>query len=604
MRYIWYYHDPKKYGNMHEQDIDLGMESNALGAFYQAPFAVSMRAIDSMNKSKIYEYPGASSDKKNMRPSLKLGHRGVINPLWQYNSNADPRTGDLYSDFGRVYNTTIRPNDPIVFIQPGKPKFYGLEGFFSTKDEKLREAAIDKMWEGAGGGDAMGGSFGLADLASEFAWRSGDKPNPTKFYDFEPDFNSYRMYVKNILLELMIRMGINNISGFGDIKPMDVSPSEDDPEKFSEKFKKWMGAGWKVPSASAVDVFTKFMDYYGWTQIANAQNAGSGSNLWATRASFLPFRVEKSTSVSDSFSTSTGDSSVASQVKGVADQAKEALFLTQGNSDRQNLNAVAGLADVVAKIAGGVLGGAGMAAGTAGAQNAEVIMKSGGNILFPEIWKDSSYSRSITLQMKLHAPYGNRRCYFESILFPIACCLALSMPKQVGSAVYMSPPLIRMYSKGWFSCDMGMITSLSISRGSDKNDWTIDRLPRTVEISMEVKDLFGTMMLSMGGAVGKKFSIFSKRNTMLTDYLNVLGGIDSFSDSAIGNRMMQKIALLQTNLAKLWSPQFYIGVSRTLVGGVVAKFDQNPFVQLVKQGANAHNTMKGIKSTQSQYGVR
>lgn len=564
MKFIWYYHKKDTYKNIYDQEIDLGQSGNSSGIFYQSPFATSMYLISTQTTADSILYPQSSTNKANAKLSLKIGERGIINPLWQYNETCDPRDVNIKNSsingYGRVYNQRIRPNDPIVFIQPGKPKFYGLgNNLFSgnlmgSKNDKLR-SAIANSW--SSDSDAFGGSFGISDLMKEFAWRTGNEGNPTKFYDFDPDFRSYSTYVKNLCLELMVRMGINQAAGFESMKTSGTGDS--------------LKAMWNTAKLAENNIFRKFMDYYDYWNQSDTLNASSGNADRKIQASFLPFRVEKSTDASDGFGNETGAASAAEFIRSKTDTAKEINFLTSGgygNGGGISGN-VANTAQKIAKYTENMA--AGVASGVS--QSAETIIKTGGNILFPDIWKDSNYSKSLTLNIKLHAPYGSLKCYFENIIFPLACLLALAMPRQTDSAVYISPPLVRLYSKGWLSCDMGMVESLSIRRGADRNDWTINRLPRTVEVSLSIKDLFGTMMMSMGGSVGKNLNIFNERNTELRDYLNVLGGVDAFSDSSFSTRCKQKLEYMMAQIQKYADPQWWIGtLQSTPISRIGSKF--------------------------------
>lgn len=500
MEYIWHYTESGKPKRYHEARIDLGLNDNKNSVFFESPFALGMVAVSTQSTEKMmFPFPATRGNSEDPT-TLKLGERGIINPLWQYNDLADPRTaGKSGINFGRVYNQKIRPNNPIVFIQPGRPKFIGAETFFLGGGKKdadgLRSALADKMV------NEQASPYSIADLVDSLSSSADwNAKNPARFYDFEPDFNSFRVYVRAIMEELRIRMNIG-----------DVYTSQ------------WLGS-----INSSLDIFTQFMEYYGFQETLQTLTKTNKP----LQSAFLPFRVEKSTDASDNFSNSTGQSTAAQQIRGQTDNAKEIHFLTGGGSQdsREGL---------LSKAVSGAISGLGGLTGNI-SQAAETVIKTGGNMLFPEIWKDSSYSKTLNITIKCHAPYGNKLCIYENVIFPMACCLALAMPRQQDNSVYVSPPLVRMFSKGWFSCDMGLIEQLSFKRGNDRNDWTVERLPRTVEITLTVKDLFGSIMMSLGGSSKDNIRIFHKRNTALRDYLNVIGGIDTFADAEIGNQLKQR----------------------------------------------------------------
>ena len=137
MELLWFNedHDPQNEKKYTFDDLDFGQLSNS--TFFENPFAFGQGKVDTVMRASDANnilMPEASS--KNATKdgqdvsSLKLGERGVINPLWQYNEYADPRTaGAMGINYGRVYNQKIRANNPIVFIQPGAPKFQASGGY-------------------------------------------------------------------------------------------------------------------------------------------------------------------------------------------------------------------------------------------------------------------------------------------------------------------------------------------------------------------------------------------------------------------------------------------------------------------------------------------
>ena len=77
-----------------------------------------------------------------------------------------------------------------------------------------------------------------------------------------------------------------------------------------------------------------------------------------------------------------------------------------------------------------------------------------------------------------------------------------------------------MYSKGWFSCDMGIVESIQIEKGSDQS-WTVDGLPNIMKVTLNVKDLYSQLMLSPSN----KPSLFFSNQGMI-DFLGATCGMD------------------------------------------------------------------------------
>lgn len=152
----------------------------------------------------------------------------------------------------------------------------------------------------------------------------------------------------------------------------------------------------------------------------------------------------------------------------------------------------------------------------------------GGQLLFPEIWADSEYSKSFSVSIKLRTPDNDVLSWYLNIYVPLCHLVALTMPRQVetekGNRIpngYMSPFLIRAYLKGAFNCDCGIVTSLSVSRGKE-GSWTINGLPTEVDVNISFKDLYSMIMLSKSS---NKVSWFMA-NTALMDYIACNCGVN------------------------------------------------------------------------------
>ena len=73
--------------------------------------------------------------------------------------------------------------------------------------------------------------------------------------------------------------------------------------------------------------------------------------------------------------------------------------------------------------------------------------------------------------------------------------LALALPRGTGTNSYMSPFLIRAAYKSFMNIDMGIVTGLSINRGSE-GCWNRHGIPTSVDVSLDLKDLYPVMNLA------------------------------------------------------------------------------------------------------------
>lgn len=141
-------------------------------------------------------------------------------------------------------------------------------------------------------------------------------------------------------------------------------------------------------------------------------------------------------------------------------------------------------------------------------------------MIFPEMWSDSSPSRNFSISMTFTSPYGHPLAIYYNCLVPLMHLLAMTAPIQVSPNSYRAPYLVRVNSKGWFSCEMGIIESLSIDKGTD-NQWTINGFPSVIKVNMSITDLYNNFMVTSTHSPSAFF-----RNDGLINYLAVNGNID------------------------------------------------------------------------------
>ena len=163
----------------------------------------------------------------------------------------------------------------------------------------------------------------------------------------------------------------------------------------------------------------------------------------------------------------------------------------------------------------------------------------GGKIIFPEIWSDSSFDRSYSIDIKLRSPDHDSLSVYLNILKPYCKLLALTLPRLMDSENgkfvtqngYRSPFLVKAYSKGLFNIDMGIITSMSVTKGAECA-WNDDGLPTQIDISLQINDLYSSLAMS-GFGTNKGKGIFKidglssiVNNTSYMDYLANMAGLN------------------------------------------------------------------------------
>lgn len=329
-------------------------------------------------------------------------------PLY-YNDLADPN--------GRVYNTTILYDLPVVHMLPGT----------MSVNRNLMDIAgkrISPAWL----------SNKLLDLTQNpslpFAGIRGlAGGNDLRFIGFKPDYSEYFLYVQTMLSAVYSLMGKDNVF---------------DIFNFSDLFK------------------------------TDVNNYG------------LSFYLDKSSSISESADNTYTSSQVAEMANQKGQTAREAdlLYPTGGNTARfvDSIKAMNPL---------GVLEALGTFDGIiTRTSNALFRVVNGSQLLFPDFWQDSRYDKSYNLSFKFYSPYGDKMSIFRYVYVPFIALLALALPRQDGLLGYTLPFYVRMSKPGHFDVDMGVVTSMSITRGGADNLWTVEGFPQMIEVNMNVVDLY------------------------------------------------------------------------------------------------------------------
>jgi hypothetical protein len=120
----------------------------------------------------------------------------------------------------------------------------------------------------------------------------------------------------------------------------------------------------------------------------------------------------------------------------------------------------------------------------------------GANMSLPEIWSDSTFNRSFTIDIHLHSPYGDPEAFFLNIMVPLNMLIALSFPRQLGPNGYYSPFLIQANAKGVFNCDMGIVDYISINRFGSGDSMSRNGLPLEVQVSLTIRSLYNNLSVN------------------------------------------------------------------------------------------------------------
>ena len=325
-----------------------------------------------------------------------------------------------------------------------------------------------------------------------------------RYFDFVPDYSDYIRYVNLLCRACAVYLGIAD------------KTAPDGKTKY--KYYNWENYKYKKAFGKQKEGTT---DSSLFDKVSQGVSNATGTlvdDLFGV-GNFVQFYVEPNTSFSESASNSTQHSFLESLVETGEGLMKEMSFLL-------NTGAVSNVDDMIDKFGSGMQklgdhvakGGQNIVSRLLGVAGTTI---SGANFIFPEIWSDSDYNKSYTININLTSPYGDKESIYLNNIVPMMHILALSMPRQTTANSYGAPFLVKVFSKGRFSCEMGIVDSISIEKGGSGDAWSVDGLPLEIKMTVSVKDLYSNLMIS-----STKQSALFFQNQGLIDFLSVTCGVD------------------------------------------------------------------------------
>lgn len=450
----------------------------------------------------------AESDLTNIRAAL-----GIFGLPYQFMPHVDMRMAAVDAPSGRnnVYGDALRVNNglrpssdlvseadelglgyrwmyniydkmPLLLMTPGKANF------LNKYTHEQRESVVTMLASAFQNGTDNAGAL------SDVFEKEG------RYYEFNADLPTYYNYVNPMCRAAAIFLGIGD-------KTIDDQMT---------------GAGTPLKKASW-DSFTS-------TRLQlTLQNWGD--------TGFVGFYIDTPTEIRESFSNQTSESSLKGMADSISEQGKELNFLfgygasALDINDTEISNSIAELANDISRLTSknNILNSI--------TKHLQTVA-SGGRLVFPEIWSNSSFDKSYNIDIKLVSPDADKLSIYLNIIVPLMHLIAFVAPRTKGKNTggmnqnaYFQPFLVRAVYKSMFSVDTGIITSMDISKG-DEGRWTPDGLPTSVTVSFTIKDLYQVMSISpteyLDGGMLTGVGSDTYCNTTLMDYIGTLCGVNIF----------------------------------------------------------------------------
>lgn len=524
-----------------------------------SPYTYIYNMADYTKNNSYENYASSNSIQKGIDYS-KL--RFVFGIPYQYLPTTDCRVGNNYTtsleQTGYEFAEKIVSRMPLLYITPGNTSFMG------GTTENYRTALIGSL------GDRAPGAASAEDALTESSLETMLGEYNGKLYTIMPAYTEYFKYVNPLCRAGAIFLDISEKSfdsedgsgsdKFGnfnwginegiayeiwedeeDTEDEEVEDGEkdsDNKEQNDEKADKDEKSDEDKTDSTDEDKKedeeetepkkAKFEEDYSEFFTSSFSKLSETISDFESRLYYgnaIAFYINSDSSFTDSFGNETTESSLSTTINTLSDKAREIQFLlgTSRQAVGEAFDKVDGtlspikdqINSIVEKVAGG------NSIFTTIANSVKTIV-SGGRMLFPQIWSNSSFSKSYNISIKLTTPNTDKISWWYNIYVPLCHLMALVLPRSEYVNSYTTPFLVKAFYKGMFNIDMGIITEMTFNKGKE-GSWTKDGLPTVVDVTFSIQDLYSTMGMTSTESMFKGKTL---QNVSEMDYIANLCGIN------------------------------------------------------------------------------
>lgn len=549
-----------------------------------------------------------------------VGGMDCINPHWQFGLDDDirhpalrtdrkqseldsetenPADMDIAHGLGRVYHEMYYLNQKNIYMSFGVPQFYSLNDFFTeavdSNQLKLQndgDLNVFKQLSAMVADKAL--SFNINVSSMRFSLKNGIElvnklttRKITKYYGMRPSMPIYYRMVNSVMAIMAANMNLYpDAETYREISELDKTFGDKNmppflkygPDIYAMLDKRRSDATGtkrrttdnllelakkKFPKESSGEQATRLLSAM---EVMYADSDALAHNLLR----YIAFRLESGASPSESISNQTGQSELASTVNQKASSARDKTFTYKGVFEGSALS----------KTSEWVTGLLSSMVESTKTEALGILISGNGYLDIPDIWKSSSFSKSVSFDLQLRARAGDKISIFQSIYIPLAMLLAAACPRGIGENAYAQPFLLEAYSAGLYSVPLGIIESLSIKRGQNEFGWTHDDLPTAIDVTVTIKDLTPILFMSLVDAAGAAdVKNIMDANTGMLDYLNTLSGLD-LSDRTLRFKRLKRLRKTMFLMSRntLFNPMVYShNLANSWVGRLKAALDFKPY---------------------------
>lgn len=467
-----------------------GSTETAFGAKQEKSWQTLISAIESkttnftINKLKTTPLdPGTSQT--SMYGNMMLG----CPP--NFISTADP--------LNRTMINTFVKDAKFVSLTPGMPKYNGSRYIASTKESILRQTDTARE---------------MLDYLIQNGVNKDTLSKDKRYYTFQPAYGKFYSYLETMLNTVWIKLGLGteDSNTFNIYSFFPELTANDNAEPLSQYHS---AIGFFVnPVGGITENITNERTSFG-------ETLASDTNTQAEEYQRINYLTGMGTGgAGKEASRALGvGANVVGNLKNFASDALANTvkgFTSNSGIVRKAIGAVGGIFKDYVNNVTTVDNGALLQSFTA---------VNGMRVTYPELWSSSSYSQSISLDFNFFSPYGDPLSIFKYVYVPFFTLLTFTLPRQADDNGFVSPFFVRADIPGYMTCDLGMITNFSFTRGGAVGLFSKDGLPRCISGTFSIESLFPYLSMS------RRISFLSA-NPSYTSFLDSFSGFASIYDES------------------------------------------------------------------------
>jgi hypothetical protein len=437
-----------------------------------------------------------NSDKIIFSPLRSVGTDPII-------FGAPPRYTSLSDPRDRSYMNTFIKDGNLLSIIPGKPKYNGLS-LGKVNKEKNNGQPTEIGYQTT--------TQEYADIAFDYLKRNGISDvfnqNDKRYYTFEQDYENYYSYLETMLNALYTRMGLGeNEEGKSELISFFDFNRDGSQETLMERYNgKALGFYFEGNPAISENLSNDTNDPANLKATADAMSDEFQQINYITG---FGVRSARKAGIASARITA-GTKAIGGILVGISSEKPFSSLASAAGKMGSVFSGLAGFGD---KLLGALSYTANM---DLNAITESMLSTNGMKTVFPNLWTDSNYSKSINIEFEFISPYGDPQSIFQYVYLPLCSLLALALPKQAEENGYVNPFFLRLDIPGVISSDFAIISNITWVRGGANNLWTVDKHPRAITVSVTFEDLF-------------QFLAMTKRVSYLSANPNFSMFLDSFS---------------------------------------------------------------------------